>query len=106
LLNGVKYAATAQDQDRQREIPAVTTAPRSDTRTPEPPPPTSTAPEPLRYPNPFDASEVFEFPPGTSEVEARDAVADLLLQRARDRVRHPTQQVRVAHPKPAQFTAR
>jgi hypothetical protein len=43
----------------------------------------------VRFSNPFDATEVFEFPPGTSEAEARDAVAELLLQRARDR-RHPS----------------
>jgi hypothetical protein len=40
---------------------------------------------PVKFPNPFDAAEVFEFPPGTSELEARDAVAEVLLQRARDR---------------------
>ena len=40
---------------------------------------------PVRFTNPFDASEVFEFPPDTSVTEAHDAVADLLLQRARDR---------------------
>jgi len=40
---------------------------------------------PVRFTNPFDASEVFEFPPGTSETEARQAVAELLRQRARDR---------------------
>jgi hypothetical protein len=40
---------------------------------------------PVRYANPFDATEVFEFPAGTSPVEARDAVAEMLLQRARDR---------------------
>jgi hypothetical protein len=28
---------------------------------------------------------VFEFPPGTSDVEARDAVADVLLKRALER---------------------
>jgi hypothetical protein len=37
--------------------------------------------------NPFDATEVFEFQAGTSESEARDAVAELLLQRARERRR-------------------
>jgi hypothetical protein len=37
--------------------------------------------------NPFDASEVFEFPAETSKTEARKAVAELLLQRARDRRR-------------------
>jgi hypothetical protein len=40
---------------------------------------------PVRYKNPFDPSEIFEFPPGTSQTKARELVADLLLQRARDR---------------------
>jgi hypothetical protein len=40
---------------------------------------------PTRFRNPFDASEVFEFPPGTSEEAARDSVAEILLQRARER---------------------
>ena len=35
--------------------------------------------------NAFDATEVFEFPHGTSQSEAREAVAELLLSRARDR---------------------
>jgi hypothetical protein len=35
--------------------------------------------------NPFDETEVFEFPAGTSEREARDVVAGLLLKRAMDR---------------------
>jgi hypothetical protein len=39
----------------------------------------------VRIRNPFDASEVFEFSPGTSEAEARQSVAKVLLQRARDR---------------------
>jgi hypothetical protein len=42
-------------------------------------------PIPVRVQNPFDASEVFEFPAGTSAAEARDAVADLLLKRAMER---------------------
>ena len=41
--------------------------------------------EPIRFQNPFDKREVFEFPPGTSEQEAHDAVAHLLLQRAMER---------------------
>lgn len=41
--------------------------------------------QPVRVRNPFDASEVFEFPPGTSEADAREAVADFLLQRATER---------------------
>jgi hypothetical protein len=40
---------------------------------------------PVRIKNAFDATEVFEFPPGTTESEAREAVAELLLSRARDR---------------------
>jgi len=41
---------------------------------------------PVRFNNPFDASEVFEFPPGTSDDQARQSVAAVLLQRARDRL--------------------
>ena len=41
---------------------------------------------PVYFRNPFDASEVFAFPPGTGQSEARDAVADLLLKRARERL--------------------
>jgi hypothetical protein len=41
--------------------------------------------EPVRFANPFDRSEVFEFPPGTTRDEARDAVAQLLIERARER---------------------
>jgi hypothetical protein len=40
---------------------------------------------PVRFSNPFDASEVFEFPPGTSDEQARQSVAAILRQRARDR---------------------
>ena len=40
---------------------------------------------PVRFRNPFDASETFEFPPGTSLQEARDRVAALLLERGRER---------------------
>lgn len=38
--------------------------------------------EPLRMANPFDASEIFEFPAGTSEADAREAVAGFLIERA------------------------
>ena len=54
---------------------------------------TNTAPEsqgePVRVQNPFDRSEVFEFPPGTSEAAARQSVANLLLERGRDRLERP-----------------
>jgi hypothetical protein len=58
---------------------------------PEPPPPlpaqlpAPVAQEPVLLKNPFDRSEVFEFPPGTSEADARDAVAKLLFERAQSR---------------------
>lgn len=44
--------------------------------------------EPVLFANPFDEAEVFEFPPGTSESEARDAVADMLMKRAMERQAH------------------
>ena len=40
---------------------------------------------PVRIKNAFDATEVFEFPHGTTESEAREAVAERLLSRAGDR---------------------
>jgi hypothetical protein len=40
----------------------------------------------VRIKNAFDATEVFEFPHGTTESEAREAVTALLLSRARDRL--------------------
>jgi hypothetical protein len=42
----------------------------------------------VRVQNPFDAAEVFQFPAGTSEVDAHEAVAALLLERARERRDH------------------
>lgn len=42
---------------------------------------------PVRFTNPFDTAEVFEFLPGTSETDAHDAVANLLLERARTNAR-------------------
>jgi hypothetical protein len=50
----------------------------------EPAPPEIEGP-PVLFKNPFDDTEVFEFPPGTSPEEARAAVADLLVMRARER---------------------
>jgi len=41
--------------------------------------------DPVRFRNPFDHSEVFEFPPGTSQDDARQAVAEILWERARER---------------------
>jgi hypothetical protein len=38
--------------------------------------------EPLRVANPFDSTEVFEFPAGTSEADAHEAIVGFLLERA------------------------
>jgi hypothetical protein len=40
---------------------------------------------PTQIANPFDASEVFEFPPGTPKDAARESAADMLLERASER---------------------
>jgi hypothetical protein len=42
--------------------------------------------EALLIKNPFDRTETFEFPPGTTKAEARKAVAKLLMERAHDRL--------------------
>jgi hypothetical protein len=42
--------------------------------------------EPIRIKNPFDRTEVFEFPAGTSEADAREAVTKLLMERAHGRL--------------------
>ena len=51
----------------QQELPSLQSAPLD---------------QPLRVANPFDASEVFEFPAGTSEADAHEAVAGFLIERA------------------------
>jgi hypothetical protein len=38
--------------------------------------------EPVRVANPFDSSEIFEFPAGTSEADAQEAIAGFLIERA------------------------
>ncbi len=88
--------------------PAIVAPPPS---LPPPPPAPSTEPaEPVRFANPFDRKEVFEFPAGTSKADAREAVAELLYERAQERresargivsglsVRHPTSATAAAAP--------
>jgi hypothetical protein len=70
---------------KPQPLPApVIQAPR-----PAPPPPRAEPPaaaaEPVLFKNPFDRTEVFEFPAGTTQQEARDAVATLLMDRAHGR---------------------
>jgi hypothetical protein len=70
-------------------------APAAAPATPEPSQPAVAAAQPLRFKNPFDKSEVFEFPAGTTLEEARASVADVLRQRAQDRHTRPGLQHRV-----------
>jgi hypothetical protein len=51
----------------------------------EPAPQSLADSQPVRFVNPFDAGEVFEFPAGTTQTQARDAVAEVLMERALSR---------------------
>jgi hypothetical protein len=44
------------------------------------------APTPTLYANPFDPSEIFELAPGLTKEEARQQVAQILMERARERM--------------------
>lgn len=81
VLGGVAHLAAKQ---KPVSAKVVAQAPRP---TPPPPPAATPAPagEPVLFKNPFDRTEVFEFPPGTTEAEARDAVAKALMERAQGR---------------------
>lgn len=57
--------------------------------------PAPVAEPPVKFRNPFDKTEVFEFPAGTSRTEARDAVAEILMQRALER--HPEPRAKQRH---------
>lgn len=75
---------------RQRHMPAaISTAALAAVTLPgpqvTPPGPAEPQGAPVQIKNAFDSTEVFEFPHGTTESEAREAVAELLLSRARDR---------------------
>ncbi|HVY80193.1 MAG TPA: hypothetical protein VG994_04360 [Steroidobacteraceae bacterium] len=105
-LTGMKYVATTGERDDSpppgsaaAPVAAPNTAsllsapPTSDTppsasnASPASPPPAKTATaDPVRFRNPFDPSEVFDFPAGTTRDEARAAVAALLIERARNRL--------------------
>jgi len=67
------------------QAPAAVAPPAAEPLQPADPQPATT---PVRFKNPFDRSEIFQFPAGTSLEDARQSVADLLIQRARDR-HHP-----------------
>ena len=80
VLGGVAHLAAKQ----KRVPPPVVRAPAPP---PAPAPVEAPAPvgEPVLFKNPFDRAEVFEFPPGTTQDEAREAVAKALMVRAQGR---------------------
>jgi hypothetical protein len=86
LLTAVVYLASARVRRPDSVALRVAAAPAAPVSvTPPPPSSPSTDATPVRFVNPFDRKEVFEFPPGTSTADAREAVAELLSQRARER---------------------
>jgi hypothetical protein len=86
LLTAVVYLASARVRRPDSVALRVAAAPAAPVSvTPPPPSSPSTNATPVRFVNPFDRKEVFEFPPGTSAADARQAVAELLSQRARER---------------------
>jgi hypothetical protein len=83
VSSGITYLATAQTSAAPLVEPTVMSAALT---APQPVASTETVETPVKIANPFDASEIFEFPSTMSESDARDAVADFLMQRARDRI--------------------
>lgn len=85
-LAGVIAAGTLRESDKRAALPPP---PPAVVPVSEPAPPVQTAelppPEPVVVVNPFDRTEKFTFPPGTSKADARDQMATLLLQRAMER---------------------
>lgn len=83
---GVIAAGTLRESDKRAALPPP---PPVVVPVAEPPPPVQVAevppPEPVVLTNPFDKTEKFTFPPGTSKADAREQMAAMLLQRAAER---------------------
>jgi hypothetical protein len=88
-LAGTIAAGALRESDKRAALPPP---PPAVAAAPELPPPTPAVeappPEPVVLVNPFDATEKFTFPPGTSKADAREQMAELLLQRAVERRAH------------------
>jgi hypothetical protein len=86
---GMIAAGALRESDKRAALPPPPPAVVPDS---VPPPPVQVAelppPEPVVLVNPFDKTEKFTFPPGTSKADARDQMATLLLQRAVERRAH------------------
>lgn len=83
-LAGIVYLAAQRDGSTSIAAP-------TGTHPAEPDPLASAQSALVRFVNPFDPDEVFEFPPGTTEEGAREAVADILIRRAQERQVEPPQ---------------
>ena len=79
--------SVAQLAGQQPQVP-VTVAARPLAIAHQPAVVTNPQQPPVQVVNPFDKTEVFEFPAGTSSDESREKVAQILLQRARERQSH------------------
>lgn len=79
---GALYTRDANQATQVAAVAKPAPAPMPDWVAESADPPAEPAPEPVRFTNPFDKTEVFDFPPGTTRAEAREAVAQLLLERA------------------------
>jgi hypothetical protein len=101
-LAGVIAAGALRESDKRAALPppppaaVPVSAPPPEVQVAELPPPA-----PVVLVNPFDATEKFTFPPGTSKADARDQMATLLLQRATERGAHrPRARKLAAEPRP------
>ncbi len=83
---GIVVAFLWLASDRHPPAPAITRAAAAPLAEVAPDGPAEPQGVPVRIKNAFDATEVFEFPHGTTESAAREAVTELLLSRARDRL--------------------
>jgi hypothetical protein len=82
FMSTIAYVAVTRARPTDVPVFTIPQLPRETAAMPSPP----LVVEPVKFSNPFDESEVFEFPAGTTETEARDAVATMLLQRAQERL--------------------
>jgi hypothetical protein len=84
FLSTIAYVAVTKA--RPVEMPVFITVPQLPRETAPQTAPVVVEAVPVRFANPFDKGEVFEFPPGTTQMEAHDAVAAALLQRGQSRL--------------------